>query len=194
MTYNPDLHHRRSIRLKSHDYSSVGSYFVTVCVQGRACLLGEIAEERILLNDAGRMVEGWWLKIPDRFPQMALDGHVVMPNHFHGIVTVAVPENDTPPYGEGNAEYPYGGRSGHPHGGKTGHPHGGAPTVGDVMDWFKTMTTNAYIRGVQQSDWSPFAGRLWQRNYYERIIRNDAELSAIREYIDANPAQWHNDE
>jgi REP element-mobilizing transposase RayT len=62
------------------------------------------------------------------------------------------------------------------------------------MDWFKTMTTNAYIRGVQQSDWSPFAGRLWQRNYYERIIRNDAELSAIREYIDANPAQWHNDE
>ena len=62
------------------------------------------------------------------------------------------------------------------------------------MDWFKTMTTNAYIRGVKQSGWSPFAGRLWQRNYYERIIRNDAELAAIREYIDVNPAQWHNDD
>jgi len=62
------------------------------------------------------------------------------------------------------------------------------------MDWFKTMTTNAYIRGVKQSDWPPFPGRLWQRNYYERIVRDEAELGAIREYIAANPANWADDE
>jgi len=77
---------------------------------------------------------------------------------------------------------------------RSGHPHGGAPTLGGMIDWFKTMTTNAYINGVKHSNWPSFPGRLWQRNYYDRVIRNDLELSETREYILSNPANWANDD
>lgn len=73
-------------------------------------------------------------------------------------------------------------------------PDGGRPALGDVVGWFKTMTTNAYIRGVKESGWEPFPGRLWQRNYYEHIIRNERGLERIRAYIDGNPARWTEDE
>lgn len=222
MTYNPDIHHRRSIRLREYDYSSTGAYFVTICVHGRECLLGDISKGEMHLNDAGRMVAEWWMKLPGKFPVVALDEYVIMPNHFHGIVSIV----GAPPRGcpllppRGCPPLPPGGRpestskTGQPHwdcpymiGSKPGRPHGAAPTghqsnrathlsttLGDVMDWFKTMTTNAYIKGVKQADWPPFPGRLWQRNYYERIIRDDAELSAVREYILFNPANWAVDE
>lgn len=72
-------------------------------------------------------------------------------------------------------------------------PTRGAPTLGDIIGAFKSLTTNAYIRGVTQQSWPPFPGRLWQRNYYERIIRNDDELARARKYIADNPAQWHLD-
>ncbi len=71
-----------------------------------------------------------------------------------------------------------------------GRPHGAAPTLGDVMDWFKTMTTNAYIRGVKEHAWPSFPGRLWQRNYYERIIRDEREWGLARKYIFENPLKW----
>src|ERR1041385_4734636 len=72
----------------------------------------------------------------------------------------------------------------------TGHPHRGAPTLGDIVDWFKTMTTNDYIRGVKQQGWRPFPGKLWQRNYYEHIIRSEEDLYSIRSYVAANPMRW----
>ena len=197
MTYNPGIHHRRSIRLKEFDYSSAGAYFVTICTHGRECLFGDIAGGEMRMNDAGRMVEEWWANLPGKFPDVAIDEFVVMPNHFHGIVCVGAPPcgcpGFTPPRGCLTS--------------KTGRPHGAAPTMpihltdpkaaatlGDVMDWFKTMMTNAYIKGVKHLDWPPFPGRLWQRNYYERVVRDDAELSAVREYIRFNPANWMDDE
>ena len=76
---------------------------------------------------------------------------------------------------------------------KSGHPHRGAPTLGDIVDWFKTMTTNDYIRGIKQHGWRPFPGKLWQRNYYEHIIRDDTEAGRIRQYIANNPMQWLDD-
>lgn len=88
MTYNPDIHHRRSIRLREYDYSSNGAYFVTICAQGRACLFGDILDGEMRLNDAGRMVAEWWVKLPGKFPNVALDEYVVMPNHFHGIICI----------------------------------------------------------------------------------------------------------
>ncbi len=88
MTYNPDIHHRRSIRLKEYDYSSAGAYFVTICAHGRECLFGQIVNDKMQLNNAGEMLENVWLELPGRFPNMALDSFVVMPNHFHGIVIV----------------------------------------------------------------------------------------------------------
>jgi hypothetical protein len=89
MTYNPDIHHRRSIRLRGYDYSRHGAYYVTVCIQGHKCLLGEIALGQMNQNDAGRLVEQAWKWIPRQFPTAEMDEHIVMPNHFHGILRIA---------------------------------------------------------------------------------------------------------
>lgn len=88
MTYNPDIHHRHSIRLKGYDYSSGGAYFVTICTHGRECLFGRIVDDKMQVNDAGRMVENVWLELPGRFPDVVLDAFVVMPNHFHVILFI----------------------------------------------------------------------------------------------------------
>ena len=200
MKYDPDIHHRRSIRLRGYDYSSAGAYFVTICTQGREYLFGDIVDGAMYLNGAGQMVAEWWSKLPDKFPGVMLDEYVIMPNHFHGIIVITGTVG-APPCGCPGSPAPCGcpslhttSKSGRPHGaGSNGRPHGAAPTVGDIMDWFKTMTTNAYIAGVKQSGWPPFPGRLWQRNYYERIIRDDGELSGIREYIRLNPVKWADD-
>src|SRR4030042_663745 len=86
--YNSDIHHRRSIRLKDYDYSQAGAYYVTICIQGKVCLLGDIAGGVMALNDAGKMIEKWWCKLPERFKFIELDEYVVMPNHFHGIINI----------------------------------------------------------------------------------------------------------
>ena len=172
MTYNPDIHHRHSIRLRDYDYAGHGTYFVTICVQGRECLFGKIVNGVMELSDAGRMVESWWRESSDQFPSVEIDSFVVMPNHFHGIVVLVGADLCVCPLNEG--------------------AHIGAP-LHRIVQWFKTMTTNAYIRGVKQADWPPFPGRLWQRNYYERIIRDEAELNAARKYIAENPMKWAED-
>lgn len=86
MTYNPEVHHRRSIRLREFDYSSAGAYFVTLCVQGRECLFGGIVQDDMVLNEAGRKVEEAWRLLPGRFMSVTVDEFVVMPNHLHGII------------------------------------------------------------------------------------------------------------
>lgn len=180
--FNPDIHHRRSVRLKDYDYSQDGAYFVTVCVQNRVCLFGEIVDGVMCLNDAGKMVEQWWMELNNKFPDIETDTFTVMPNHFHGIIMiVGAALCGRPDFTEGNQD-------------KEGQPHRVAPTLGTIMDWFKTMTTNEYIRHVKQDNWLPFPGKLWQRNYHERIIRNDEELNRTREYIMFNPARWAEDE
>jgi len=164
--------HRRSIRLQNYDYSQAGSYFVTICVQNRECLFGEIVEDVMRLNDAGCMAERWWAELGNKFPSVETDEYVVMPNHFHGIVVIAGTDLRVRPNPDG--------------------AHIGAP-LPEIVQWFKTMTTNEYIRGVKQCEWVPFPGQLWQRNYYERVIRNEEELIRIRQYIADNPAQWAHD-
>jgi putative transposase len=88
--YNPNIHHRRSIRLKGYDYSKEGLYFITICVKDRECLFGKIINGKIELNDAGIMIENEWLKVPDRFPNLQLHQYVIMPNHFHAIIEITV--------------------------------------------------------------------------------------------------------
>ncbi|MEA2109997.1 MAG: transposase, partial [Pseudomonadota bacterium] len=85
MTYNPDIHRRRSIRLKGYDYSQAGAYFVSICTQNRECLFGEIVNRDMVLNDAGRMVESVWGELPIRFGHIELDQFIIMPNHIHAI-------------------------------------------------------------------------------------------------------------
>ena len=89
MPYDPEQHHRRSIRLRGYDYSSPGYYFVTVCTQQRGSLYGAVVDAEMQLNDPGRMVEHWWLRLTERFAQVDLDEHITMPNHFHGIIIIA---------------------------------------------------------------------------------------------------------
>ncbi|MBI3610960.1 MAG: transposase [Nitrospirae bacterium] len=178
--YNPEIHHRRSVRLKGYDYSLVGAYFVTICTQNRECVFGKITDGKMEPNDAGRRVARWWAELNHKFPTIQTDESIVMPNHFHGIVIIGYPD----PVGAALRGRPP----------KTGHPHRGAPTLGDIVDWFKTMTTNDYIRGIKQSGWPQFEKRLWQRNYYERVVRDDSEMHRTREYITGNPAGWLEDE
>ena len=174
MKFNPDIHHRRSIRLHGYDYADSGAYFVTVCVQGRECLFGEVME----LNGAGRMVEDWWAKLPERFPSVVLDQFVVMPNHFHGIVVIAgsVGAGSPRPISPDIQDQ----------GGET--PPLRKPTLGQIVGYFKYQTTKQF-NAMRDDPGVP----LWQRNYYERVIRHDDELGRARRYIAENPLKWGED-
>ena len=88
MPYNKNIHHRRSIRLKGYDYSQAGLYFITICVQDRKCLFGNIVNGEMILNDAGKMADNEWVKIPERFTNVQLHEQIVMPNHFHAIMEI----------------------------------------------------------------------------------------------------------
>lgn len=166
MAYDPAIHHRHSIRLPDYDYRQNGAYFVTICINQRAELLGEIVESEMHLNDAGKMLAAHWEELPRRFPQVELDEYVIMPNHLHGIIFIRTFANS----GESLKTRP--------------------PRLGDIVGTYKSRTTGAYIAGVRDYNWSPFPGKLWQRNYYEHIIRSDITLNKIREYVINNPAQW----
>jgi len=153
MAYDPNVHHRRTIRLRGYDYAQAGVYFVTLCIQDRLMLCEPAA--------AHEMIESWWAKLPEKFPAVEIDACVIMPNHLHGIIALVE-----------RAE---------------------RQTLGTVMQWYKTMTTNAYIRGVKEHGWPPFHERLWQRNYWEHIVRDDTDLARLRRYIEVNPARWMED-
>ena len=192
MTYDLARHHRRSIRLPAYDYAQAGAYFVTVCTQNHECLLGEVVDGAMVLSEPGRMVETVWRELPQHYPGVEVDTFVVMPNHVHGIIMLvgagpcACPDNPGQPRQV----------AGQPRG-VSGQPPGVAPTgtmsLPDVVQRFKSLTTARYRHGVLQNRWPPFPGRLWQRNYYERVIRNDEELNGVRQYIVDNPAHWNDD-
>lgn len=185
MAYNPNIHNRKSIRLKGYDYSQSGLYFVTICCQDRICLFGRIENKKITLNDAGQMINDEWLKLPERFPNIKLHEFIVMPNHFHGILkivggeTLVVSRNDAATQNDNAIQ--------------KGHPRGVDPTgktLGDMVGAFQSITTVKYINGVKTKNWKRFNKKMWQRNYWEHIIRNKKSLIKIGEYIIDNPKKW----
>jgi len=184
MNFNPDIHRRRSIRLKSHDYSQTGAYYVTVCAQNRDCVFGKIVDAQMILHDAGRMVQSVWDELPAYYPGVQTDSFVVMPNHFHGIILLTGTNVGAGPRACPNQDT------------EKGQPRRVAPTTSlpDVMYGFKSMTTTHYRYGVKEQGWPPFQKRLWQRNYYDHIIRDDFEMNRIQEYIAKNPTRWLEDE
>ncbi|MBW4484708.1 MAG: transposase [Tildeniella torsiva UHER 1998/13D] len=192
MAYDPARHHRQSIRLRGFDYSSAGAYFITLCTQNRACLFGDIADGVIVLNSAGQMVNDWWLALNQKFPGIQTDESVVMPNHFHGIIVINPPPVGADPRVCPDPDIEDATDGELPHSRDWGE-HIGSPLL-RVMQWFKTMTTNYYIRGVKENGWPPFEKRVWQRNYYDHIIRNEADLTRIQAYIRNNPALWQVDQ
>lgn len=173
MKFDPQKHHRRSIRLGDYDYSQPGAYYVTIDVQDRQCLFGNIVNNEMMLNEAGKMIDEQWNALPERFPNIELDVYVIMPNHFHGIIViVGASLVDAHP---AVAQIPN-------------------PTLGDIVGAFKSIATNEYIKGVTTNSWPRFHKRLWQRNYYEHGIRDEVDLNRIRDYIQSNPANWDEDE
>ncbi len=332
MPYNPNIHHRKSIRLKGYDYSQAGLHFITICTQNRACLFGDIKNGDMILNNAGEMVKHWYYELNNKFNDIKCHTMVIMPNHFHCIIENVgadlrvcpdktdkhnmVQKHDASGKHDASCKYDLGGEhdvlgehnmvdehnmvgkheaSGkyvlrgehdvlgeqkipdkhnmvqkHEASGKydlgdehdvlgehnmvqkydvsgkydasgkyvlggehdvlgehTGEydvlgehnmvqkydasgkhdaagkyvlggehdvlgEHTGSP-LRDVVRWFKTMTTNYYIRGVKQNEWIPFDGKLWQHNYWEHIIRTPDEYQNITQYIINNPQHWAND-
>jgi len=158
MKYNPKIHRRRSIRLKNYDYSQKGAYFVTICTQDKKCLFGNIQKGKMGLNEAGKIIEKWWRELEKKFPSITLDASVIMPNHFHGIIVIGdVGEDLCVCPSENSHIYPDLGT----HAGAPLHTQNKPATLSEIIQWFKTMTTNEYIRGVKSGTLPSFEMRLY---------------------------------
>lgn len=183
MNYATDRHHRRSIRLKGYDYSQAGAYFVTVCAQDRECFFGDIVDGEIQLNNAGQMVQDVWHNLPVKYPDIETDEFVVMPNHVHGIIVMRHDncrgEVSSPIFVSPIPTMKQGGET----------PPLQKRTLGNIVAYFKYQTTKQ-INRIRNTPGVP----LWQRNYYEHIIRNEEEMNRICEYIIENPIKWTEDE
>ena len=182
--YEPDIHKRRSTRLDGYNYSHSGAYFFTIVTQNRCCLFGNVESDEMRQNTAGNMLNQTWRSLPIRFPSVILDSFIVMPNHVHGILIINQPLDRT-------AQLQTPSRPNHD--GSNAPKLPTEPELGDVIGAFKSITTVEYTRAVRNSEWPPFQKRLWQRNYYDRIIRNAHELNLTRRYIAENPLKWHLD-
>jgi len=178
MTYNPDIHHRRSIRLRDYDFSAAGAYFMTICAWNRDCLFGDIVNGEMVLNDLGRLVFAEWNRTPEIRKEIELDVAVVMPNHFHGIICIVDDGTNVGATGRSPLTTPAAVTSGP-------RPR----SLGAFVGGFKAATTKQ-INIIRNNPGCP----VWQRNYYERVIRNDNELARAREYIMNNTLHWDNDE
>jgi REP element-mobilizing transposase RayT len=161
-------HRRRSIRLPGCDYAGGGAFFVTLCAAYRRVIFGSIENDRMQLNPLGGIVESCWNAIPVHFPHVAMDHFVVMPNHLHGIIMIGGARHAVP-LQEGMGE-------------RFGFPRAGA--LSTILRSFKSATTRQAHQGGEGS------GPLWQRNYYEHVIRDEVQMDNIREYIIRNPRQW----
>lgn len=192
MPYNPQQHQRRSIRLKGYDYTQAGAYFITICTGEQECLFGEVIDGLMCLNDCGRIVHREWGRLPARFKNIALDAFVVMPNHLHGIVLIMDESRD-----RGTT---VGARQGisktlahkRPAAPLRGPPQSveqfGRPVPGSIPTIVRSYKSAVSFRIHRLRD-TP-TGPVWQRNYYEHVIRNEADLRRIQAYIKTNPARW----
>jgi REP element-mobilizing transposase RayT len=164
--------------LSGYDYSQPGYYFVTIGTQNRQCLLGNIVEGKMKLNEFGKIVDK---KINElkKYKNVDVDIYCVMPNHIHMIIHLVGADPRVRPLNCGSTNH--------------GSTQGSTPTVGEYVKRLKTLTTKIYIDNVKNNGWKPFNKRLWQRSFYEHIIRNQNELNKIREYIQLNPQMWERD-
>jgi putative transposase len=177
MTMAENESRRRSIRVQGYDYAGVGGYFVTVVAFQRKCTFGGIVKGEIRLNAIGKIVEECWDEIPLHFPNAEIDAFVIMPNHIHGIIYIF--DNSRTGVGATHASplqnYPL-------------PPRGPWPgSLGAIVGSFKSSVTR---RAHRESN----ATHIWQRNYYEHIIRDQTDTQRIAGYIAVNPLKWDTDE
>ena len=198
--YNPNLHHRKSIRLKGYDYSQEGLYFITVCIHNRKCLFGEIfgadmvwvknfqPPQEMILNETGKIANDCWLEIPKHFPNVVLHEYIIMPNHVHGIIelnrvesvgtrhVVSLPDNIENPVGPSHVMARQN---------QFSKPIPGSISV--IIQQYKSSVT----RIVNKNNISHFK---WQSRFYEHIIRNELSFQKIADYIINNPKNWQDDD
>lgn len=188
MPYDPERHHRRSIRLRGYDYTRDGAYFVTLCVRDRTCLFGEVVNGEVRLSAAGRIVAEAWTWLAAQYPYVALDAWVVMPNHLHGIIVMG----DGGGVDDGGTGGSRTARTGDAHASTGGADASMGPVkrkpLGRLIGAFKTVST----KRLNEMRGTPGAV-LWHRDFYEHVIRDAADLRRIRAYIAANPARWGRD-
>lgn len=196
MSSKPGKHRRFSMRHPKHDYSRAGLYYVTGCSQNKTCFFGKIVDGEMILNDAGKMIEKWYRELENKFPDIKCEDWILMPNHFHCIIrnTSVIVETEstnnqnsesvTGDIANSQAESPYG----------EFIDRFKDSALSKVMQWFKTMATNEYIRGVKDLDWPPFNRKLWQRSFFDRIIRDEDAHQNIKKYIRDNPKNWTSDQ
>jgi len=220
LKYNPNIHHRRSIRLKGYDYAQAGFYFITICCQERACLFGEIQNGEMLLNEYGTIAHNEWIKTHEIRTNVELGEFVIMPNHIHGIIKIMdiggrgelhspnnethdneTPNNETPNNETQNNETP----NNETHNNET---HNNETHNNETPNDYKgecnsplrgpSNTIGAIIRGYKSSvtkqlNLLNIGCVVWQRNYHEHIIRNEQSHQTISNYIINNPAKWNDD-
>jgi REP element-mobilizing transposase RayT len=170
VSYNPEIHHRRYIRLKDYDYTQEGAYFITICTKDKQCIFGDIKQGEMKLNLLGSMAHQYWQEIPQHFPHINLDVFVIMPNHIHGILWIVktIPKEDkTRDYGK--------------------MIPGSIPTI--IRSYKSIVTKKINIICNQKG-----ISCVWQRNFYEHINRNETSLEEIRKYIINNPLNWDTDD
>ncbi len=196
--YNPQKHHRRSIRLQGYDYSQEGLYFITICCQDRAHLFGEVVDGEMILNGAGLQAQKCWQDIPNHFPNAVLHEFIIMPNHIHGIIEFVgannySPNNESPNQSRSNPTSPDNFNVNHRemanwvNGAKGFSPlRSPSKTIGSVVRGFKIGVTK-WMRNNTN------VVHVWQRNYYDHIIRNELDYDRISEYIKNNPVLWKKD-
>lgn len=193
--YNPKFHHRKSIRLKEYDYTNPNWYYITICTHNKEHLFGSVVNNKMKLNEYGKIAEEEWLKTKEIRKNIDLDYYVIMPNHIHGIIIIeynenvratrwVAPNNDLiiPIDAKENGEI------------KRGASQRLAPTIqsnslGSIIGQFKSVYTKR-IKKIGVMNTRP----IWQRNYFEHIIRSDNDLHRIRKYIELNPLKWQLDE
>jgi putative transposase len=206
---------RKSIRLEDYDYSNAGAYFVTICTQTRNTdWFGQITRDGMQLNDVGKMILKTWNQIPQFYPRIQTDTFIIMPDHIHGIIIIKprqklvgvdprvhpAPANSIGDIAQANGIGDIAQANGigdiAQANGESGQTQGSVPTdvgnlsLSEVVQRFKTLTTNHYIRGVRELGWLPFEKRFWQHNYWERVVRDVCELEKTRAYIEGNPVRW----
>lgn len=186
------------MRLRGYDYSQPGGYFVTICAQHRKCMFGTIIDGKIQLNEVGKIIVESWNYIPQHFPSVELDEYVIMPNHLHGIIVLGTAERDIP-YSLVGAGFPrptvqieqptpstVEARSPRPSENATNRRgEVTSPSLGKIVAYFKYQST----KHINQHYNMP-GTRIWQRNYYDHVIRNDPDLQRLRQYIHNNPIKW----
>jgi REP element-mobilizing transposase RayT len=171
MSYDPQKHHRRSIRLKEYDYTQPAAYYITLCTKTRQCLFGDVTKGEMRLNSLGYIAFSCWQAIPNHFPHVELDAFVIMPNHLHGILVISDTIVGATPASP------------------LRHPCGPTPkSVGAIVGSYKAAVSKR-INSICNTE----SNSIWQRNYYEHINRDQESLHNIRQYIVENPRCWTED-